>query len=107
MSFVPEHLRLAAYWASSSVATAQDTQLSELHAQVSSANTVALHAVQELHDQAGQTLESLSLERHQLTANIHMARGQLDSALCLVSALDTNISQMEAALSNGRERYLE
>ncbi|KAJ2087834.1 hypothetical protein GGI09_006472 [Coemansia sp. S100] len=95
-----EHLRLAEYWANTSIAKAQDTQLSEIHSQLISANTVASsHAVQELYDQTTQALESLTLERHQLTANMQMARGQLDTALVLVSALDANIAQMEAALS--------
>ncbi|KAJ2814018.1 hypothetical protein H4S07_000220 [Coemansia furcata] len=96
----PEHLRLAAYWAATTVASAQDTQLASLHAQIASASTALnSHVAEDVNEQARQALEVRAREQQQISNDIRRPCAQLDRALALTAALEANIGELEAALS--------
>ncbi|KAJ2827583.1 hypothetical protein FBU31_003131 [Coemansia sp. 'formosensis'] len=97
---IPEHLRLAAFWAANTVGSAQDEQLASLHAQIASASAVAhSHVAEDVSEQARQALEARAREQQQISNDIRHPCAQLDRALTLFTALEANISELEAALS--------
>ncbi|KAJ2821405.1 hypothetical protein IWW50_004647 [Coemansia erecta] len=96
---LPEHLRLAGYWADTTMSTAQHQHLQAIHTRLSTIaqTTQALISQQR---QAPPVLPLLSAEHHTQTTKMHtQAAQQLDQLSAFLDKLDSNIGELEATMS--------